>query len=102
MVVNCETMNDALEALQGALLLEEGFLVVLGLVEKVRGEDVLKEAEDIVGDEHIERVQGEEVLVDGLFLLVENSPEERVAVDDCVESFVGEAALREVAQPFGE
>lgn len=33
---------------------------------------------------------------------MEDSPEERVAVDDCIKPFVGEAALREVAQPIGE
>lgn len=93
MVVNCEAMYNFLESFQGTLLLEEGFLVVLILVEEVRREDVLKEAEDVVSDEHVERVQREEVLVDSFFLLVENSPEKGVAMDDCVKSFIGEATL---------
>lgn len=76
MVVNCETVNDALEVLQGPLLLKESFLVVLELVEKVRGEDILKKTEDVVSDEHVERVEGEEVLVDGLPFLVEDGLEE--------------------------
>lgn len=95
-------MNDFFEALQGLFLLEEGFLVVLKLIEEVRGENVLKKTEDVISNEHVEGIKGKKVLVDGLFFFMEDGPEEGVAVDDCVESLVGETALGEVAEPFGE
>ena len=56
MVTIGEVKNNALEGLQGTLLLEESFLVILKLIEEVRREDVLEEAEDVVSNEHVERV----------------------------------------------
>lgn len=56
MVAIGKAMDNIFECFQGALLLEEGFLVILKLIEEVRREDVLEEAEDVVSDEHVVRV----------------------------------------------